>query len=237
MSIKYSSAYVAQPGDTVKRIAHAFRLSSSRAILEVPSNTHLTKWSSDAVLEAGTKVSIPPNAGELLKERLYALHAVRPMLFAHFDKQRSRAEEDLRDVALSQGVPVTPGEISHALAGMQALVVAGMEDIAQASVVFAEIGRGIAETHVANANDRAIAGSTVGALTGLYWLISAQYVNAWSGMWGVEVWTNKWAGKDGANAWQAADQYLNTIRSIVVQQVDTRIRETLALENALLSEG
>jgi hypothetical protein len=74
-------------------------------------------------------------------------------------------------------------------------------------------------------------------MTGLYWLISAQYVNAWSGMWAVEVWTNKWAGKESATAWQAADQYLNTIRSIVVQQVDTRIRETLALESALLSEG
>jgi hypothetical protein len=74
-------------------------------------------------------------------------------------------------------------------------------------------------------------------MTGLYWLISGQYVDAWVDMWGLELWTNKWRGKDTVTAWCAADQHLNTIRSVIVQQVDARIRETLALERSLLTEG
>jgi len=211
-------------------------LSSWRALLKIPSNAHLEIESIDAALEVGTKIAIPPNAGALLKERSYALHSVRPLLLAHFEKQAFSAEAELRDIALSHSVPSTPGELSRALAGMQALAVEGIADIARASAIFAEIGRGIVETHVANVNDRAIIGSTAGEMTGLYWLISGQHADAWADMWGLELWTNKWRGRDVATAWCAAEQHLNTIRSVVVQQVDARIRETLALERNLLTE-
>jgi hypothetical protein len=237
MSISYTSTYIAKSGDTLKQIARAFRLSSYRALVEIPGNAHIGNIAVDATLEIGTRISIPPNAGDLLKERLYVLHAVRPLLLAHFDKQVTQAEADLRGVALAGGIPSTPSELSRALAGMQALVAEDMQNIAQACVTLARIGQGIAETHVASADDRSIRGSTVGEMTGLYWMLSGRYVGVWADMWSVELWSDKWQGKDIATAWRATDQHLNTIRSVVVQQADARIRETLALEASLLTEA
>ena len=139
-------------------------------------------------------------------------------------------------MALKVTVPSTPDDVGCALAGMQAMVSESLKTIAQACIVLADIGRGMAETHIGSANDQSVLGSTVGVMTGLYWMLSAQYVHVWSDMWNTELWTDKWDDKDCAQAWGLAAQYLNTVRSIVVQQADARIRETQRLDSGLIAE-
>lgn len=236
MSIKYSSVYIAQSGETLESIARAFRLSSRKAVIDSPGNRSLSGLSPGTTLAAGTRVQIPPNSNQLLKERLYALHAVRPLVVEHFDGLRRRAEQDLRDTALKNVVPQTHEEIRSALSGMRAMVCDGLSELAQASAVLADIGRGMAETHVGTANDQSVSGSSVDIMTGLYWLVSAQYMAVWSDMWNIDTWTDRWSGKNSANAWTVAIQYLNTVHSIVIQQIDARIREAVRLERALLGE-
>lgn len=236
MSVKFPTVYVAVPGDTLDSVVSAFRLSSRRALTEIPNNAHLGDPPPGAALATGTRVHIPPNATDLLRERSYALHAVRPMLMSHFDEQQRLAERSLRDAVLADCVPRATEEIDHALTELRESLGAGMEAVARASASLAEIGSGMAATHVATKNDRAVLGSTVGHLTGLYWMLSAQYVEVWAGMWNTAVWEDKWRGEDTAGAWRAVEQYLNTVRSISVQQVDQRLRETLMLERRLLAE-
>ena len=55
-------------------------------------------------------------------------------------------------------------------------------------------------------------------------------------MWDRDFWQARWSGVGPDDAWTRAFQYKVTIRSIVVQQVDSRIRETQSLERRLRAE-
>jgi hypothetical protein len=133
-------------------------------------------------------------------------------------------------------VPTEPEDVDRVLSGLRGLVADAIATVSRASAALAQIGLGMSETHVATANDHAVAGSSVGDLTGLYWMLSGNYVAAWSDMWDTSLWVGKWAGKDSASARTAVTQHINTVRSIVVQQADARLRETLALERSLQFE-
>lgn len=237
MSIKFSTVYAAKAGDSLASIASAFRLSSHRALSGIPANAGLGNPAPGAALRPGTKVHVPPNAFELLKERIYALHAIRPMLETHFNEQHAHASREVIDGALVQRVPSEPAEAEPVLAGLRGMVADAVGAAARASAPLAHIGLGMCETHVATSNDRSIPGSTVGELTGLYWLLSGNYVGAWSNMWDTDLWVGKWSGRDAPTAARLVLQHINTIRSVVVQQLDARLRESLALERQLRCEA
>ena len=235
MTVKFMSAYVTKSGDTLGKVVGAFRLSSRRALLEIAGNSGLDSFAGEEALPVGTRILIPPNAADLVRQRRYALNAIRPMLLAHFDEQALLAERLLRDDLFTRD---SPGDwpVAAALAPLESALSKDRQRIATACGSLVEIGRAIAVTHVGTANDRSIEGSSVGELTGLYWLLTSQYIGVWTELWSAGFWQDKWQGRDAESRWRATRQTLNMVRSVVVQQADRRIRETLALERQLAAE-
>ncbi len=237
MSIKFASVHTTRDGDTLDALVGQYRLSSSLAIVEIESNAaireHLQSGSS---LPAGLVIHIPPNAIDLVRERLYRLHEIRPVLLSHFDTMREIAESDLRSALVDAATPIDSAGAFGVLGELAEFVAESVTSIAANTSSLIDIGVGMSATHVATDADRAVAGTAQDPRCGLYWSVTPPILNQWETMWDPELWLAKWSDADSGDAWGRASQYKNTIRSIVVQQVDTRIRESQSLERQLRAE-
>ncbi len=237
MSIKFSSIYTTRDGDTLDALVQQYRLSSSLALVEIESNAAVREHLlSDAALPAGLVIHIPPNAADLVRERLYRLREIRPVLLSHFDTMREIAESDLRSALANATTPIDSVEAFEILGELSEFVSESLTSIAANTASLVDIGVGMSATHVATDADRAVAGAAQDPRSGLYWSVTPPVLNQWETMWNGELWRAKWSGVDSGDAWGRASQYKTTIRSIVVQQVDARIRESQSLERQLLAE-
>ena len=238
MSIKYLSAHTIQIGDTVESLVSQYRLSSWRAIADSPANTALrSKLSDQSDLPIGLIISIPPNAAELSMERIYALNRLRPECLKHFDQLQESAETDLRQAILVVESLADSGEVRHVLIALRANVEDAIRDIAERASALVPICKGMAYTHAAQPTDRAAAECATDPRSGLYWALSPDVLAQWAGMWEQDLWMAKWQDLDVQSAWKATGRHLNMVRSIVIQQIDQRIRETLTLQRQLRGES
>jgi hypothetical protein len=238
MSIKFLSRHVAKPGDTLESLVSEYRLSSWRAIADIEANLPVRgQLVIRGTLPLGLMVSIPPNASELLKERLYLLHRVRPAFLAHFDGQALQVEQDLVKSLLKAGAPEEAEGMAELLAALQKEVDLTIEDLAHQTWPLVSICVGMTHTHVAERIDILAAGTLSDSLCGLYWAISPPILGLWQQLWDMDTWLGKWRGRDPAAASQLVQQFQNTVRSLVVQQIDQRIREAQKLERDLHQEG
>jgi len=238
MSIKFLSRHVAKPGDTLESLVSEYRLSSWRAIADIQANLPLRgQLVIRGTLPLGLMISIPPNAGELLKERLYLLHRVRPAFLAHFDGQALQAEQILGASLLNARAPDEAEGVAEVLAAMQKEVDLTIEDLARQTWPLVSICVGMTHTHVAERIDQLAAGTLSDSLCGLYWAISPPILGLWQQLWELDTWVGKWQGLDSGAAWQRVQQFQNTVRSLVVQQIDKRIRDAQKLERDLFQEG
>lgn len=238
MSIRFLSMHVAKPGDTLESLVSEYRLSSWRAIADIQSNVSLRgKLVVRGTLPVGLMVNIPPNAGNLLKERLHLLHKVRPVFLAHFDRQALHAEQTLCASLLNARLPDEVEGVAADLAAMQNEVDTVIEDLACETWPLVSICVGMTHTHVADRTDKMAAGTVSDSLCGLYWAISPPILGLWQQLWDLDMWLGKWQGRDPDAASQLVQQFQNTVRSLVVQQIDKRIREAQRLERDLHQEG
>ena len=238
MGVKFLAIHTAQAGDTVDSLTQAYRLSSRLAITDIPANRNArTTLLAIDELPEGMRINIPPNAGELCKERLYALHRDRSSFLAHFDALQSSAESTLRSAVLATDRPFESAAVQQVLSELHEAVAAGIDTMASNTAPLVQICQGMAHTHVADWKDNAAVEAAADPLCGLYWAISPGALELWRDMWTDTVWSHKWQDKEPKAAWRLAEQFLTTVRSIVVQQIDQRIRETQALERRLQSEN
>lgn len=236
MSIHYLSAHKVRAGDTLESLVARYRLSSPRAITDIPANKPVrARLIGSSDLPPGLMIRIAPNAGQLVKERLYLLHALRPAFLAHFDELESlhvELEAALRDA----GAPLDCARAWTVVGRLQDAVLTAIDSIALRAAPLVDICRGMAHTHVAEDTDHAAVSSAQDSHCGLYWSLSPATLELWRDMWALSLWLDKWQDQASDRAWLLATRYLNTVRSIVVQQVDRRIREAQKLERSLMQE-
>ncbi len=238
MSITFLSRHVAKSGDTLESLVSEYRLSSWRAIADIEANLSLRgQLVVRGTLPLGLMISIPPNAGELLKERLYLLHRVRPAFLSHFDGQALHAEQKLGASLLKAKAPDEAQGLAEVLATMQKEIDLTIENLARQTWPLVSICVGMTHTHVAERIDKLAAGTLGDSQCGLYWAISPPILGLWQQLWDLDTWLGKWQGLDSGAAWQLVQQFQNTVRSLVVQQIDKRIRDAQKLERDLLQEG
>jgi hypothetical protein len=236
MTARQLSAHVVANGDTVDYIVSHYGLSSSAALRDIPANQSLkSHLSADGPLPAGLLIYIPPRAGLLVRNRLYCLQSIRPGFIAHFDDCRQRLEDDVAPAVLKARKPGDDPAV-HALL-MELCQVAGesIEAISRAAQPLIPVCQGLVLTHVADDTDHAVAGAADDPLCSLYWCITPPLLEFWRGFWEPSAWREKWQDRTPEAAFQLQQQQLNTLSSLVVQQVDQRIRNAQILENALRS--
>ena len=237
MTIRFTSIHRTSDGDTVDALVEQYRLSSERALLEIEPNAAIReRLQAGGALPAGLTVHIPPNAVDLVRQRQYRLHEIRPVLLSHFDTMLEIAETDLRPVLEASSSPVDSEEGFDVLARLAEYVAESVSTIAANTRPLVDLAVGMSLTHVATDMDRAAANAASDPRCGLYWTITPLILEQWEAMWHPELWRARWGGAGADDPWGSASQYKVTIRSIVVQQVDTRIREAQALERELRNE-
>ena len=237
MGIRFLSAHTVQDGDTIDSLVIRYRLSSSRAIAECPANVSiLSKLPDRSRLPAGLVLSIPPSVFDLARDRIYALNRLKPACLAHFDKLQVSADTELQQAVLTAEALIESRVVRQILSALRMEVGKAIADIAEQALPLVPICKGMALTHAAQPTDHAATESATDPQCGLYWAVSPDMLALWRGMWEQDLWMAKWHNLERRSAWEAARQYLNTVRSLVAQQIDQRIRDALSLQRQLQAE-
>lgn len=238
MSIKYLSAHEIAAADTNETIVRQYRLSSWEAIRGIPANRALgTKLPDSGPLPVGLVISIPPNAIFMAKERIYALNEIRPMILRHFEAIRGAADDVLLAAISGARRPADSEQVGQVLLQLHQEVATATATISRRAKKLVDICKAMCHTHVGDSFDFAARDAAHDPKCGLYWALRPDTVALWEGMWVTSLWRERWRGKSGDDAWVNASNYLNTIASIVTQNVDRRLREALALERRLRDEA
>jgi hypothetical protein len=237
MSIKYLSAHTVQDGDTIESLVSQYRLSSWQAIAESPANNALRSMLSDQRdLPIGLVINIPPGAADLSRERIYGLNRLKPECLKHFDQLQESADTDLQQAVLVAESLADSHEVRQVLFALRADVEAAIRELAERALPLVLICKGMAYTHVAQPADHAVSERATDPRNGLYWALSPDALALWGGMWEEDLWMAKWQDLDMRSAWEATSRHLHLVRSVVVQQIDQRLRETLSLQRQLRAE-
>lgn len=237
MSVKFLGVHEVRVGETVSSLAKRFRLSSSMAITDAPANKKIDPpLASNEELPEGAIVAIPPNAADLTKERLWGLHAARPAFLDHFDQLQSLAKSGLQPAMFATKRPLESESVRAAVAELEVFVADGVGRIAGGMESLLTICQGMAHTHVAQWTDHAAVEALADPHCSLYWAISPAVFEIWTGMWAADLLEAKWMEKDAESSWRLAAQHQNLVRTLVVQQIDQRIRDAQALERRLQQE-
>jgi len=243
MTVVWVSKHVIKPLDTADTLVREYRLSSWSAIVDIDANRNCRAELSDPDnLPSGTTIDIPPNAGHLVKDRLYCLHRLGPLLRHHFAAMQREAELVLRQALCHSGGAAGNGNKNCITDPVKALlllsdqVAKGIDALAEHASPLVTVCVGMAQTHVVQDYDRKAAGTAGDPLCGLYWALTPAKLKLWRRIWDRGTHEAKWSGLDPDAAWIVSQQYLTTIRSLVLQQLDTRIREAQNLERRLFAE-
>lgn len=237
MNITRYTVHKVRSGQTLASLIADYRLSSKAAILDSPGNAaNRSDLAVDGELPVNLLVQIPPRAEDILQERMRLANELKPVLLAHFDTLRELAETDLLP-SLMEGIsPFHSDRVSSVLQQLNEFSRLAIDRIGANTVRFIELGKAMSLTHVGTAEDRALAATSGYAMAGLDWAVSSRGLSAWQSMWERELWDNKWDSRSSEAAAESTLQYITTVRSIVVQQVDRHFRESLLLQKRLQAE-
>ena len=238
MGTRILSAHTMQDGDTIASLVVRYRLSSNRAIVECPANVALlSKLSDPDRPPAGFILHIPPSVSDLARDRIYVLNRLKPACLEHFDKLQAFADSELQPALSAVEALLESQVVRQTLSALRVEVEEAIAAIAGQALPLAAMCKGMACTHLAQPIDRAVTESAADPRCGLYWAVSPDALALWSGMWSEELWMARWQGHDNQSNWEKTCQYLNTVRSLVIQQIDQRIRDALALQRQLHAES
>jgi len=237
VTVSHLAAHRVTADDTLEKIVASYGLSSVAALTEIPANTPLKAVFEDRQgLREGLLIYIPPPAMRLARDRLYLMHAVRPLFQAHFDDLRSLVETTLlaeigawRETGSDEGLLATLG-------ALQQRVNLAVETTAARTWPIVANCRGMMLTHVAEPADHAVVGASDDPLCGLYWTVTPPFLNQWQIFWEAAGCLKRWAFGSADEAMALAERNLNTLSSLIMQQVDQRIRGAQALEARLRQE-
>ncbi len=238
MTVERMIVHKVRNGETLSSLVNAYRLSSASAILDIDKNDAIrSKLMVDCELPVDLFVNIPPNAEDLLQERMVKLNELKPVLLMHFDTMMQLAETKLYPL-LSKGThPFNAPEVTVALGNLGEFVGEGIEQIGANTTKLAELGIAMSLTHVATADERELSASPRHPAVGLTWAVSPDGLALWKSMWSRALWDEKWVSSSVESAIRFTMQYITTVGSIVVQRGDQRFRESLLLRRKLQAES
>lgn len=237
MTIRYTSVHITDGDDTLISLARDYQLSSARAILDIQENRHLLEQlPRNGKLPEGLKISIPPNAIRLVTERTYKLQQVRPLFLSHFNTLRQIVHADLSLALQESDAPLESEKVLRLLGELNAYVDNEIQSIAAHSADLVGIADAMSRTHVAAERDHAAAHARQDPLCSLYWALTPGILEQWQLLWTTPTWEHKWQGLTGDAALPSALQMLNTTETLVIHQLDARLREAYNLKQSLLAE-
>lgn len=235
MSITFLSRYEVGRYDTVESVCHSYGI-SWRAISEIPANQGIRhNLPSSGKLATGLILGIPPHAGRLIKERLHALHRLRPGILNHFAEVSKMADTELKPLLSKGTVAEISSDITRVLSSLHEQNLRGVQELAGSSRQLVPLCTGLSHTHVAIPEDSKVVGSSADEMCGLYWTISPEMLQVWQNLYLPEFWSERWQSTV-SDPWTSIQQNLNTISSVIVQKLDGRIRHDQNLDRELTME-
>jgi hypothetical protein len=224
-------------GDTLNSLVARYRLSSPRAILDAKSNAPVrTELLEGDHLPVDLIIHIPPNAEEVLRRRMDGLLALKPVLLAHFNTLQELTIAELLPALASDSCPYRSDEVSSVLYNLGEFSLKTIEQVTASSIVFVELATAMSLTHVATRDDQVLGSRSGIPAAGLNWAISENGLNAWKSLWDRNGLGAIWAKESPDDVVRSLLDYQMTVRSIVVQHVDRRFRESLLLRQKLQAE-
>ena len=181
-------------------------------------------------------MTIPTNTVRLLTERTYKLQQVRPLFLSHFAAARRMVDAELAAVLRTSDAPLESDEVRRLLGELESFVDGEVRSIASRANELVRIAEAMSKTHVAEERDLAAAFSRRDPLCGLYWALTPRVLKRWRTLWTVEAWEGEWQDMNGEAALVKTLQVLNTVETLVIHQVDDRLRTAFRLKEALVAE-
>ena len=201
---------------TLLSLVADYRLSSTKAILDVESNASVRSvLLEDGDLPVGLIIHIPPNAEEILQQRMRKLNELKPVLLDHFDTLQELTIAELLPALASDSYPFQSDEVSSVLHNLREFSLTAIDQIGTNSIVLVELGGAMSLTHVATYDDRALGAMSGNPVAGLNWAISNAGLNAWNTMWNRDVLDERWDTGSSDDIAKSLLDYQTTIRSIV----------------------
>jgi hypothetical protein len=173
---------------------------------------------------------------DVLQARMHKLNELKPVLSTHFDTLQELTSANLLPALSNDTAPFQSAEVTSVLHDLEEFSRRSIDQIGANFKIFGEYGKAMSLTHVATPEDRQMAASSADTMAGLGWAISIAGLSAWYAMWERDLWSGKWESRSSDSAIQSTQQYITTVRSIVVQHVDRRFRESLLLQRRLQAE-
>lgn len=237
MSTTGNTIHKVKAGDTLNSLVASYRLSSTRAILDTESNASVrTLLLKDGDLPVDLVIHIPPNADQILRQRMERLLELKPVLLAHFDTLQELTIAELLPALASDSCPYRSDEVASVLYNLREFSLKTIEQVSASSVIFVELATAISLTHVSTRDDRALGAMSRFPAAGLNWAISEAGLNVWKSLWDRNDGDPKWAKESPDDVVRSLLDYQMTVRSIVVQNADRRFRESLLLQQKLRAE-
>jgi hypothetical protein len=237
MSDRAIQVHIASGDDSLDSLVKDYRLSSVRAILEIEANRHLLEeMPRTGNLPLGMRVNIPPNAIQLVTERARKLEHVRPLFLSHFDALRQIVSANLATALQATDLPLASDDVRNSLAELNEYVDKEILSIASHSAELVVIAEAMSKTHVSEERDHGAVRARHDPLCSLYWALTPEILEQWQLLWAMETWEQLWREKSGEAALERSLQVVNTIGSLVIQQLDNRLRTAHALKESLLAE-
>lgn len=237
MSVKHLVPHHVRETDTVETVVAQYRLSSWKAIYDIPANQAIRPRLPDSgSLPVGLVILIPPNAIYLAKERIYALNEIRPLVVGHFDSIRDVLDSELRPALENARNPGDSEDVDDLLFSLHKKASNDISTIAARAMKLVGISIAMCHTHVADTDDFKARNCAMESLCGLYWMISPGAHDVWQRMWVRSMWVDRWR-VGTIEPFVDTSRYVTTVRSIVTQAIDGRLREAQALELRLRTEG
>lgn len=237
MSVTFVSKHEIGRYDTVESICSSYGISWS-AIFDSPANKKIRhQLPPSGKISTGLLISIPPRAGQLVKNRLYELRRIRGDVLDHFHGLFAAIEKTILPMLGEESLSEINSDIAVALKDLDCRVRAEIDQLVINAGPLAQICIGMSETHVSTNDDARVMHMIGDPRCGMLWAVSGEKLALWSGMWERAVWEDRLFGQSDRSASDQVRQYLNTVYSLVVQELDNKIRTDQALERTLLAEN
>ena len=237
MSTTGNTIHKVREGDTLNSLVARYRLSSTKAILDAESNAPVrAELLNGSQLPVDLVIHIPPNADEILRQRMDGLLGLKPVLLAHFNTMQELTNAELLPALSSDAPPYRSDAVSSVFYNLREFSLRTIEQVSASAIVFVELAAAMSLTHVSTHDDQVLGGMSGSPAAGLNWAISENGLNAWKSLWDRNGLDAIWANESPDDVVRSLLDYQMTVRSIVVQTVDRRFRESLQLQQKLQAE-
>jgi hypothetical protein len=237
VSISFVSKHEIGRYDTVESICDSYRI-SWRAITDCPANKQIRyKLPPAGKIRTGLLISIPPRAEQLVKNRLFELHRFRADVLTHFHGLFAYSEKTMLPLLGDESLSEINSDIASTLNEIDCRARAELDQLAVSASPLVQICISMSETHVSRDDDARVKYSMGDPRCGLLWAITYAKLALWTGMWERDVWEERLFRRNDRSAWDEAQQYLNTVYSLVIQEIDAKLRMDQELERTLLAES